>query len=214
MAILSAFAWLSRHHPGHMIAAQQVDGMKLADTTGGTRRRFFFALACALLVGFVAASWCHLSAYYALGSNIAGGGDGQGEYRARVALQEFQKTTQQVAAPPMRDMTRLGYVGVGAVIAVGLALLRRTWLGCPFHPLGFILATAYGDSTTFFFPLFVAWLLKWLLLRAGGLRFYRAGLPFFLGLIIGHFTLGGIIWPVMSMFLGPDTSNGYHLYFG
>jgi len=197
-----------------MIAAQEADGMKLADTSGGSRGRFFFALALALLVGVAAASWSHLHAYYDLGSNIAGGGDGQGEYRARVALQEFQNMAKQVAAPPLRDVTRLSYVGVGAVIAVGLAMLRRTWLGCPFHPLGFILATAYGDSSTFFFPMFVAWLLKWLLLRAGGLRAYRAGLPFFLGLIIGHFTLGGIIWPIMSLFLGPETSNGYHLYFG
>lgn len=214
MTILSAFAWLSRHHPGSMMAADQADSLKMAETTGSPRNRFFIALACALVVGFAAANWSHLSAYYDLGSNIAGGGDGQGEYRARVAVQEFQKMAQQVTVPPFRDATRLGFVGVGAGVAVGLALLRRVWFGSPFHPLGFILATAYGDSSTFIFPMFVAWLLKWLLLRAGGLRLYRAGLPFFIGLIVGHFSLAGIVWPVMSVFISPETSAGYHTYFG
>jgi hypothetical protein len=64
------------------------------------------------------------------------------------------------------------------------------------------------------FPLFVAWLLKWLLLRAGGLRLYRAGLPFFLGLIIGHFALAGLLWPLFSLLISPEASAAYHLYFG
>src|SRR5205823_7473387 len=137
------------------------------------------------------------------GSNMAGGGMGRGEYRAQVALQEFQRMAQTARFPPAPDVTRVAYAGAGAAIAVGLALLRNVWLGSPFHPLGFILATAYGDSSTFFFPLFVAWLLKGLLLRAGGLRLYRAGLPFFIGLIIGHFTLAGIFWPLFSLLISP-----------
>ena len=139
---------------------------------------------------------------------------GQGEYRAQVALQEFQRMAQYARFPPNPDVTRLAYLGAGAVIALGLALLRGVWFGSPFHPLGFILATAYGDSTTFFFPLFIAWLLKWLLLHAGGLRLYRAGLPFFIGLIIGHFTLAGILWPLLSLLISPEASAAYHLYFG
>jgi hypothetical protein len=87
-------------------------------------------------------------------------------------------------------------------------------MGCPFHPLGFILGTAYGDSTIFFFPLLISWLLKWMLLRAGGLRLYRDGMPFFIGLIIGHFTVAGILWPLISLFISRDSSAGYQIYFG
>ena len=50
--------------------------------------------------------------------------------------------------------------------------------------------------------------------RAGGLRLYRQGMPFFLGLAIGHFFLAGIFWPVFSLFIAPEASRAYHLYFG
>jgi hypothetical protein len=92
--------------------------------------------------------------------------------------------------------------------------LRRIWFGSPFHPLGYILGTAYGESNSYWFPLFVAWLCKACLLRVGGLRTYRMGIPFFLGLAIGHFFMGGIFWPVFSLFLSGDVSRGYHMYFG
>lgn len=214
MAMFAAFAWLSRHHPGHMTAAIGADSLKLAEVTGSTRGRFFVALALALAFGYAAACWSHLSAYYDLGSNLAGGGNGQGEWRAQVAYQEFQRALQQTNTPPPRDEIRIGFMGAGAGMALGLSLLRRAWLSCPFHPLGFILGTAYGDSTIFFLSLFIAWLVKWSLLRAGGLRLYREGLPFFIGLIVGHFTVAGIVWPVISLFIGRDAAAAYQVYFG
>jgi hypothetical protein len=109
--------------------------------------------------------------------------------------------------------------GVPPIAAFG-ALLVLLCLRVPLRrldlafPLGFILATAYGDATPFVFPLFVAWLIKWLLLRVGGLTLYRAGIPFFIGLTLGHFTLAGILWPLISLLIGPEASAGYHLYFG
>jgi hypothetical protein len=40
--------------------------------------------------------------------------------------------------------------------------------------------------------IFLAWLAKAGLLRWGGLKGYRAALPFFLGLILGEFMVGSI----------------------
>jgi hypothetical protein len=214
LTLLSSFAWLSRHHGGTAMAAHQIDAIKLAETADVTRRHLFLALACAVVFGLACATWSHLSAYYDLGSNVAGGGAGRGEYRAQVALNEYRQLAARVKTPPEADLTRLGAIGAGGGIVLLLAAVRNVWLGSPFHPLGFILATAYGDSTTFFAPLFLAWLLKWLLLRAGGLYLYRAALPFFLGLIIGHFSIAGIFWPLFSLLISPEASAGYHLYFG
>ena len=56
--------------------------------------------------------------------------------------------------------------------------------------------------------------IKGVILKAGGLRLYRRFVPFFLGLIIGHFFVGGVFWPLLSLLLGPDASQAYHLYFG
>src|SRR2546430_6769807 len=49
-------------------------------------------------------------------------------------------------------------------------LFRSQWFGCPFHPLGFLVANAYGDTTANWFPMFIAWASKGLILRYGGLR--------------------------------------------
>ena len=35
-----------------------------------------------------------------------------------------------------------------------------------------------------------------------------------LGLIIGHYLIGGVLWPLFSLLLPPEARNSYHLYFG
>ena len=40
------------------------------------------------------------------------------------------------------------------------------------------------------FSLLLAWLSKLSIMRGGGLRAYRAALPFFLGLMLGEFVVG------------------------
>lgn len=212
--LFSSFAWLSRHHYAEAMAAYNVDALKLADEVRVQRRWFLGALAVALVVGLGFAFWSHLGAYYALGSNLAGGGTGDGEYRAKVALQEFQQLAQRAATNTPRNDLRLGAQGVGLGIALLLGVLRSTFVKSPFHPLGFILATAYGDHTTIFFPMLVSWACKSLVLKAGGLPLYRRFMPLFLGLILGQYVIAGIFWPLLTLTLSPEASRSYHVFFG
>jgi hypothetical protein len=212
--LLSSLAWLSRHHYAESMAAYQIDSLKLSEVAQIPRRRMIAALTIALLFGLACALWVHLDAYHHLGSNVAGGGMGQGEYRAKVALQEYQTMATRAATPPPRDMARIAATGGGFMVVLALGIARGRLVGIPFHPLGFILATAYGDHTTIFFPMFVAWLLKAAVLKIGGLRAYRSFIPCALGLIVGHFLIAGIIWPALSLLLAPEASQSYHLYFG
>jgi hypothetical protein len=48
--------------------------------------------------------------------------------------------------------------------------------------------------------MFVAWLLKSLILRYGGMNVYRQALPFFLGLILGDFVTGAA-WSIVGTVL-------------
>jgi hypothetical protein len=212
--LFSGFAWLSRHHYAQELAAYTADGLKLADETRIQRRWLYGALIIALVVGLACAFWTHLDGFYALGSNLAGGGTGTGEYRALVALQEFQRMATQATTNIPRDNNRLAAQGFGALFAVFLGIVRIAWMKSPFHPLGYILATAYGDSTPSLLPLFVAWAAKSLALKAGGLPMYRQVMPLFIGLILGHYAFGGIFWPVFSLLLAPEASRSYHIYFG
>jgi hypothetical protein len=214
ITLFSSLAWLSRHHLPEEHAAYQLDAMKLGQEARIHRRTIFIGLIVAFLIGLAAAYWVHLSAYYSLGANMAGGGTGEGEFRATVAQQEYQQMIYRVSTPPNRNVPALFAVGGGFLFTTALYWLRLHWLGSPFHPLGFILATAYGDASAMWFPMFVAWILKAAILRIGGLKLYRTGIPFFLGLTMGHFFMAGIFWPVLSLFVSPEASKAYHLYFG
>jgi hypothetical protein len=100
------------------------------------------------------------------------------------------------------------------VVALLLGVVRTTFVKSPFHPLGYILATAYSDHTTIFFPMLVAWACKSLVLKAGGLPLYRRFIPFFLGLVIGQYAIAGILWPLLTLTLSPEASRSYHVFFG
>jgi hypothetical protein len=98
--LFSSLAWLSRHHLPEEQAAYQLDSIKLADEGRIPRKSLFIALLLAFIVGLGAAYWVHLSAFYAIGSNMAGGGNGSGEFRATVAMQEYQQMASRISAPP------------------------------------------------------------------------------------------------------------------
>lgn len=213
--LFSSFAWMGRHHLAMEESAYQLDGVKLSQESGIQRRYLIVGVALAFLVGLGAAFWVHLTAYYDIGSNMAGGGGGAGEWRAIVAAQEYQQMAARLSSPPPRDIARLEMLAAGFLFTVALYGLRMVWMGSPFHPLGFILATAYGESANpMWFPMLVAWAAKAFLLRMGGLKLYRRGIPFFLGLAIGHFFMAGVFWPVLSLFIAPSASSAYPVYFG
>ena len=69
-----------------------------------------------------------------------------------------------------------------------LLFLRHRFAWWPLHPLGFPIASTFTIVYYGWLSIFLAWLLKATILRYGGVRAYRALLPFFLGLILGEFT--------------------------
>ncbi len=208
------FSWLSRHHWAMSQAAYSADAFKIRETVGISRRVLAITVGLAIVVGVAASVWAHLDAYYEVGTNLASGSLGRGEYRATVAVDEFNRTATELAGNWRRPWERLTYAGGGFVIAGLLALLRSHVPGWPLHPLGFILATAYGDHNTAIFPMFVAWAAKAMIQKAGGLKAYRKGVPFFIGLIAGHFFWAGVVWPIIAVAIGPERSGGYHIFFG
>jgi hypothetical protein len=77
----------------------------------------------------------------------------------------------------------------GAAAAVFLGVMRTRFVGWPFHPAGYLISGSFG-LFRLWLPIFVAWLLKSVILRYGGLRGYRTALPFFIGLVLGEFAAG------------------------
>ena len=93
--------------------------------------------------------------------------------------------------PPLSASAAV-YFMIGAAATLMLAALRSRLPWFPFHPLGYALSGSWSVMV-FWFPCFVAWLFKGLILRYGGKRLYIYLRPFFLGLVLGEFTMAVLL---------------------
>jgi hypothetical protein len=93
---------------------------------------------------------------------------------------------------------------------VVMLALRAKFLRFPLNPVGLAIAGIFGFPI--WFPIFLAWLCKALILRVGGAHTYRALTPMFLGLAIGHFLIAGGIWGLVGAF-SEDVARRYLLWF-
>lgn len=91
-----------------------------------------------------------------------------------------------------------GAVGAAAVLLLSFAHTR--WIWWPFHPVGYALSCTFTPQWLWC-PLFCVWLAKLLILRYGGIRLYRRGIPLAVGLILGDFVVA-IIWAVIGLIAG------------
>ena len=89
---------------------------------------------------------------------------------------------------------------IGAVAMFALMAGRHTFVWWPLHPIGFAVGMVWITQRVWF-SIFIAWLIKLLLLKYGGPRLFRKLRPFFLGLILGQFVAAGI-WLVIDYVVG------------
>jgi hypothetical protein len=181
-----------------------LEGMQMAHSRGIEVRRMFYAILLATVVGTLSAFWAFEHQAYALGA-AAKFNQGSGH-----AMQAFTRMSGWIDGTtdsrPNSQATLAMLVGV--LTTLGLLALRMRFSGFPFHPIGYAVASSWAIHLVWM-PLLIAWTLKSLVVRYGGLRSYRELLPFFLGLILGDCVMGNI-WAILSLILHAPTYN----YFG
>ena len=69
------------------------------------------------------------------------------------------------------------------------------------HPLGLTMGGTVFTSGVMWFNVFLAWLIKGIVLKYGGSKLYRQLRPFFIGMILGAFVVSGT-WLVIDYFTG------------
>ncbi len=166
----------------------QTEGYWLQHQTGGNLNRLMGALVVTGAVASLVTIWGLVHLGYELGwNNMA---------QWRLQPQGFERIVPWLDRPTPPHYGAMGALAVGAVIALVLSVLRQRFIGFPLHPGGFVLATNWAVELMWF-PMLVAWLAKTLVLRTGGVKAYRAALPFFLGLVLGDFVTG-TLWAVIG----------------
>jgi len=209
LTILSVLMYLSRGYFQSMMA-YQIEASKIADQARIRQRVMAWWLVVALVVGLGGAYVIHLQAYYKHGANILEGGTTQGGYRTRLAVQEFEELSGFMRAPKPPDRSRTAAAATGLVVTGVLVVLRSLFLRFPLHPLGLAMVAAYGGPI--WGPFFLVWVIKSIVLRLGGMGLYRRLIPFFLGIVVGHFFTAGLVWGWLSII--NEMYRRYCVHFG
>jgi len=192
------------------LGAFEMEGSRIGGRAGLRRRHVLTCITYGLALGLILALGMHLMAYYGFGANVLDGGTTSGGYRAAQARTSFDRLqTRAFVGVPVDLRTSLAR-GVGLVLTVAMLWLRLRFLRFPLNPLGLGISGSYGHSI--WFPAFLAWLSKTLLLRLGGPHTYRVATPLFLGLAIGHILFAGGIWGLVGAF-NEDVAKRYLMWF-
>ncbi len=202
LTLMSVLYWFNRGYRNHPMP-NQLEAFKMLEGKPGVRfAGIVGVLAFASVVSLVATDWANLHVTYAAGAE----GKAMG-YKAWVGEESYGRLASWLNQPVPPASSGLYYIAAGFVLTVILSLLRTSFVWWPFHPAGYALALSYAMEY-FWMPVFIAWLLKFLIVRYGGVKLYRAAIPFFLGLILGDYTVGSL-WAIAGPLLGIPTYKIY-----
>ncbi len=174
-----------------------VHSLKLTTDEEGTGqyRLMPVAMGLALVVGLVGSVWFTMEMAYKYGGiNLHSwyyGGAPRWPF-------EYMKS---VYGAPEPFLPRLGFTGIGAAVMGTLLFLRHRFIWWPLHPIGFPIASTYTIVYYGWLSIFLAWMMKSVVLRYGGIAAYRALQPFFLGLILGEFATA-CLWVLLDGIYG------------
>ena len=209
LTIFSTLMFASRGYFQSMMA-YQIESQKIASEARLNQRTMSWWLIAALILGLLAAYYIHLDAYYTHGCNILEGGSTQGGYRTTLARGEYEQLASYAKGHVSPDTARTGAMLSGFLVTTVLIVIRSFFLRFPLHPLGFAMVASYGGPL--WGPFLIVWIIKTLVLKLGGMRLYRQLIPFFLGIVIGHFFVAGFVWGWISLI--NEMYRRYVVHFG
>jgi hypothetical protein len=173
-----------------------MQSMKLADEGNVSRRGLAKALVLAILLAVVSSYFSYLRLMYRHGgANLH---EWFTTYYTRNLYSNW--TLQLLDAGEPAKLTSFLTMGAGAASLWALTFMHHTFLAWPLHPIGYLMGASW-PMINFWFPIFVGWLCKTVILHYGGPKVYRRLLPGFLGLVLAEFTAAGL-WVVVDLLTG------------
>lgn len=195
LTMFSYYWFFNRSYTCHPMP-HQLEAFKLAERTGMDGRRLSFAMMAAIAVGIPAAFWAYLHIFYVEGAASGLGWHALGSGRHTFG-HNLQNWLNQLS---LTDGVHVSFMGIGMVFTFFLMTMRTRFLWWSIHPIAYPLARDY-NMNRMWFAIFISWVIKTVILRHGGLKSYRRAVPFFIGLILGEFMIGGA-WSIIGVIFG------------
>jgi len=198
---MQSLYWFNRGYRCHPIP-NFLEGYKMAEGREMPFARLTAAYALAGVVAFVAT----VIANYLITFDAGAAGKATG-YKQWVGQEAFGQLSSWITQGQKAGATNL-YFFLGGLFSVTVfATLRNIFPWWSLHPAGFALGISYAMNY-FWLCVLVAWLIKSLLMRYGGMKAHRQAIPFFLGLALGDYTVGAI-WSLLALLLEQATYKIY-----
>lgn len=200
MSIFPLFWFFSgRGYRSHLMP-HQLESFKMAEIARTKNsRRLVYAMTLAMVLGGFSAFWALLHFSFDWGLDLIPIGHDSGVFRM---LQG------RLNNPTGTNIQAVSFMGVGLLFTVFLMIIRMRFLWWPLHPAGYALSTNFGIDYIWS-CLVISCLIKWIILKYGGMRLHRKATTFFFGVILGEYCTGGF-WSLISVLLQQRTYDFYH----
>lgn len=172
---------------------ESLEAFKMSERRNINLRHTSIAILLATAIGVVVSFWFLLDAFYRHGHDSAHFHPHSLWY-GRMAYGQLENWLNY---PREADGPALAFMAGGFGLTAVLMFLRTRFLWWPLHPLGYVTADSWG-MFNLWSCIFVAWVIKSIILRYGGLGSYRRAVPFFLGVALGDYIVG-FIWSILSI---------------
>lgn len=175
-----------------LLLTPMLDALKMADTLKFPRRALLLPIVITILFALIAS--CHIElllpyrygavnmySYAYWGNCIWGFGHAMSVLQSPERFPYYHRTS---------------FV-IGVAVTLFLSFMRSRYWWWSLYPLGYALSASW-TMIVFWFPVMMAWAIKSLILRYGGMVAYMRLRPLFIGLIFGEFFMA-IVWAVYAM---------------
>jgi len=177
------------------VMASAANGLKITSELRGGKRGVFWAMVVAVVVTMAASIWMTMHIGF-----THGGANANNWFFDMGPRLPFEYVTRLIKTPEGPSPQAYLFGGIGSAVMALLIFLHHRFVWWPLHPLGFPIASIWLTDQLWF-SIFLAWAAKALVLRYGGADLYKRTRFFFLGLILGQFSVSGL-WIVIDLFTG------------
>ncbi len=181
----------------------QLEAFKIAEQAKIEPRRMLAGILIATGIGIIAYLWVQLHLYYEKGADSAY----FGKWSLGYGQEYFARLTNFLHYPTATDWAGVVFMALGFGVMGLLTYLRVKFFWLPLHPLGYVMASNQ-EMSDLWAPILICLVLKWVILRHGGIRSYRRAIPFFLGLVLGDYLMGSI-WSFLNVILNTTMYQFY-----
>jgi hypothetical protein len=179
------------------VMPHQLEGFKIGREAKLNLRRLCCVILIALFLGTIVSYFNVLRIYYLNGADTPR----INPWRVNMGKIPYIKLRNWLTYPQPPDYAGIVYVIGGAAMVSFLSFMSTRYVWWILHPVGYAYASTFGNMFLLWSGMLTCSIVKWIILRFGGVKAYRRWLPFFIGLLLGDYVIASI-WSIIGTITG------------